>query len=362
MNEDFDVVEHSQAKEELSEEEKKERERQALLERVSSFNLRTITHRVAWILNHYPNTRDSDITLQLNYWTTFQGELYDGGPINPERLYQLTRLTSIQRARAKIQNEYKLFQASPEIRKRRGTLAEEEKEKAIEDKPPAPLYVAYMDDSGKHSEYLIVGSVWFLTEFPPIYRSLLALNRDFGKEFHFADASRHEVPHYKQLADTLFSLADAMSFKYISVPRRGLKGDDPYTDLYYHLLIEGVRHEHATGRAPLPRTMQSWIDAEDSELDQLRIANLTDRLCQAATALFEGQLYIDNLTTANSEKSVGIQVADLIAACVNRVLERPSKRGNHKDEIADYVCEKLDILPNADSNDSVGDMTVHIAL
>jgi hypothetical protein len=362
VSENSDAVEHGKDEEVLSEEEKRERERQDLLEQVSSFNLRTIKHKVAWILNHYPETRDSDITLQLRYWATFQPNLYPGGDIAPENYYDLARLTSLTRARAKIQNEYKLFQASTPVRKRRGTLAEEEKERAVEDKPAAPMYAIYMDDSGKHGEYLIVGSVWFLAKFRHTYQALHALSEDFGKEFHFAHASRYDEPHYIKLIDTLYSLGDAVSFKYISVRRKGLRGNDPFTDLYYHILVKGIKHENDTGRASLPRRMQSWIDAENVEMDQLRLANLTDRLKQAASSHFDNNLYVEILNTANSKTSVTMQVADLIAASVNRVLNHPGNNPNHKDTIANYACEKFGIVPDVNPNDQVGDMTIHIAL
>jgi len=66
------------------------------------------------------NTRDSDVTLQLRYWEQFEKDLYDGRAITPSDLYKLTRLTSLSRARAKIQNTFGLFAASDEVRARRG--------------------------------------------------------------------------------------------------------------------------------------------------------------------------------------------------------------------------------------------------
>ena len=47
----------------------------------------------------------------LHYWETFESNIYDGKFITPSDLYRLTRLTSITRERARIQNVYKLFQA-----------------------------------------------------------------------------------------------------------------------------------------------------------------------------------------------------------------------------------------------------------
>src|SRR5688500_11081878 len=103
-------------------------ERDKLLADVAAGTLNTIERRVAWILNNYPDARNSDVTLQIRYWETFEG--YDGGPIDADDLYRLSRLTTLARSRATVQNRYKLFQASAEIRARRCTLSEEERERA----------------------------------------------------------------------------------------------------------------------------------------------------------------------------------------------------------------------------------------
>ena len=44
-----------------------EQEKQDLLARVGSSNLSTMRHRVAWLLNHFPRSRNSDIALQIKY-------------------------------------------------------------------------------------------------------------------------------------------------------------------------------------------------------------------------------------------------------------------------------------------------------
>jgi hypothetical protein len=72
-------------------EENIEKERQEILEGVSSYKTDTIRDRVAWTLNHFPETRDSDITLQLKYWETFESDIFKGGLIDPKDLYDLTR-------------------------------------------------------------------------------------------------------------------------------------------------------------------------------------------------------------------------------------------------------------------------------
>src|SRR5689334_2303114 len=84
--------------------EKIERQRLSLLNAIAASRLDTMQEKVAWILNHHPETRDSDIELQLWYWRQFESDLIDDGFIAVKNYYRLTRLTSIARERARVQN------------------------------------------------------------------------------------------------------------------------------------------------------------------------------------------------------------------------------------------------------------------
>jgi hypothetical protein len=57
-------------------------------------------------------------------------------------VFELPKLTSLVRARAKIQNQLGLFQASASVKKRRHTLEEEERESALAAPTSLPLSVA----------------------------------------------------------------------------------------------------------------------------------------------------------------------------------------------------------------------------
>ena len=255
----WDYVEEQQSEPSVSKEEDLEKERQQILERVSSHIIDTVRDKVAWILNHFPETRDSDITLQIKYWETFDSDIYNGGPIYPKNLYELTRLTTISRARAKLQNEYRLFLASLKVREKRGTISEEEKQKAIEDKPNYPVFTVYMDDSGKNSQNLIIGSIWFLSDYLTVHKAIFDIRErtGFKDEFHFKNMKRDDLPIYKEVVDVFWQHSNTLGFKLISVPRSGIgKITEAFTNMYYHLLIRGIQHEQETNRAPLPRTLQ----------------------------------------------------------------------------------------------------------
>ena len=195
-----------------------EAECQDLLNTISFSSVNTLREIAAWILNHYPDTRDSDITLQLKFWETFKSDIYNGRAIRPSDLYKLTHLTSLARERARIQNQFRLFLATKIYNKTRGTLSKEEKDKAIQDKPSHPLLEVYMADSGKTRGHLLIGSIWFLVAG---YQIKLLSNETkslrepykFEHEFHFKEMKPNELPIYKELISIFLKQANAVCFK-----------------------------------------------------------------------------------------------------------------------------------------------------
>lgn len=342
-------------------------ERQVLLTRVGSSDVSTLRQRVAWLLNRYPSTRNSDIALQLKHWETFEGKTFHGSYISVEDYHRLTRLTSIARERARIQNQYKLFLADPEVREHRGTLEEDERETA-RTTSDHPVYAVFLDESGKRSSHLIVGSLWFLSSGPETFQLLrstkdLKDRNNFTGEFHFAEMSRNDVGVYKELIDIFLTQGGTISSKFISVPRQGF-GDiqAALSDLYYHLLIKGIDHEHSSRRAPLPRILQDWKDSEELGADRLLMANLKDRMKQAAASVYDNKLIVDNLIAVDSRSSGFLQVADIMASSANRILSRTGESRNHKDELAEYLLERLGISLTPDLDVLTGDLAAHIRI
>jgi hypothetical protein len=316
-------------------------------------------------MNHFPRTRNSDIALQIKFWEIFEPDRIKGGHVRLEDFYSLTRLTSLVRERARIQNQYRLFLADVEIRDRRGTLEAEEREKAIE-VPDYPVYAVFLDESGKTSPYLIVGSLWFLssgTESLDLYRESQELRRKnkFEGEFHFAEMKKDQIDTYKELIDIFLTKGGMLSFKFASVPKHGIKNiQAALADLYYHLLTKGIDHENSSGRAPLPRILQVWKDSEEIGADKLLMANLEDRMKQAAASVYQSKLVVDNFVAMDSKSNVFLQVADVMASSVNRILSRSGEARNHKDDLADYLISRLGISLTPDLEVQIGDVAAHI--
>lgn len=341
-------------------------ERKEILAAVANVQLTTVQKRVAWLLNHIPEARDSDITLQLRYWENFATDIYQGGSIRPEDLYRLPRLTSLARARATIQNSHGLFLASKTVRKHRGTLREEERDAQREARAKAARhsFSVFVDESGKTSEYIIVGSCWLLNgiESRGIARDIDNWRKqtDFTQELHFSKIGRGSLSRYLEALDILYKRAPALSFKAISLPRRGLRDlDGALNDMLYHLLVRGVEHEVHSGRAVLPRTFQLWKDSENEAQDALSLANLKDRLIQASDSQFGGELYIGELFAIDSRYNPFLQFADLFVSSTNRALLNPTADGTHpKDRFSQEFLERFGVEQTHGEIEARGDVVI----
>lgn len=340
--------------------------RQSVLDDVGASRLNTLQQKVAWILSHYPDARDSDVGLYIRFWEQFESEYLEGEYVKLKNIYRLTRPGSLTRARAKLQNEFKLFVASPEVRRKRGTLSEEEKELALAQKPRAPMYSVYVDESGKTDDHLVVGGVWFLNgpEIITIDREARAILAAGGLgELHFKEITDAVLPHYMAVGELIVQHLSTLSFTSISVERRGHKNIDAVlVTLLYHLLLRGVEHHHGTGRAPLPRALTAFKDLEEVGRDKLALAEVKERLLQASDARLDGLLLPDTFAPMNSFQNVPIQIADLYTSSVARVLNATGARSSARDRFADWFLSRLGQPGGPKGEEKVGDISVHVVL
>ncbi|HTK20995.1 MAG TPA: DUF3800 domain-containing protein [Mucilaginibacter sp.] len=324
-------------------ERKLEAEKHELLNRVLSGNIENVKDRVAFILNTSNDARNSDRELAWQYWQTFESQLLSGASITHEQFRALTQVGSLSRIRAKIQNEYKLFQADDKVKRYRGVLEEERKQEAIDDKPSGiGTYSVYIDETGKTQDFLSVGSIWLLKYGYSTIESQRELNRwkkekGISFEFHFTELTKHKLESYKDFFIKFLSLHPDIGFKLIVINNKGhADKNSAITDLTYHLITKGVLHEDSTRRAPLPRVLQVWLDEDEKGSDQLKLENIKERISrQKISGLYMGDFY-----AVSSGDNFFIQAVDLFTGAVNRKLHNPSGN-NFKDEFADFILSAL---------------------
>ncbi len=361
---DAPELEEEQGEEEFAENEGRklrlEKEKNELLASLASGNFSTMKTKVAAMLNLYPHARNSDVALALMYWETFQPDVYNANGILPKDLFKLERLHYIVRARAKIQNEYGLFQADDKIRRHRKNREEEMYEAVLADTAPRRMVYMYADETGKNQDFVMVAAVWVLTG-----RSVFTVSRAIQiwqqnspwakREIHFAKFGKGD---FEPLADYLKIVQDNrefLSFKFIAVEKARTRRsiEEVVLKLHEHMLARGAEHEVSSGRIDLPREIELTIDQEQS-LDSFTLSEMKRRVAQDYVRTYYGKLMLCAVQTASSRDSPLVQLADLVAGAVNRRLNHRGDR-NVKDEMADMIIDQLglaleeDDLPDLDA-------------
>lgn len=333
------------------------KERAEVLSSVAGQDYSTVRNRVAALLNIYPQARNSDVTLAIKYWETFQRDLYSGDGIDPKNLFKLERMTTITRVRAKIQNDYGLFQSDPSVRHRRKQREEEVKDDVLADAEPRRLVSVFSDETGKNGAHVVVASVWVLNG-----RAVFEISQEIAdwrkgtpfeaREIHFARFRRDDVELVRTYLDLLLAHRGYLSFKAIAAVQAGSRRsvEEIVQRLHEFTIVEGVRHEHDSHRFDLPRTIKLTIDDEDS-LDDIALRDIRRNASQDLERRFGRDVSIDQITKANSRHSELIQLADVIAGAINRRLNHVGDR-NYKDEIADMLIDALGL--HLDQNDVPG--------
>lgn len=338
----------AEAQEADAKRERIEKEKEILIQRLAESNLVGLRERVAFILNHYPETRNSDIDLAWKFWKFFEPDIAGSGSINQEKMQKLTRLTSLTRARAKIQNEYELFLANAEVKERRRAKESEEKSTQISDKPPeVPSISFYVDESSKNGKYLIVGGLCFSggIEAYKLSTNLVVWRKtkNITNEFHFTKLSRQRLELYKEFFAFSLSHFDTFGLKAVVLEQAGISKsvNEIVREMHYQLVYIGIKHEKESGRLTLPRQVNIFKD-QDGETDKLEMARLEQDLQASFSNHFQNEVTLNQLTAIDSLDDFYIQISDLFIGSLARVLNREeNNQRNHKDELAEYILSLL---------------------
>ncbi|RMN37384.1 hypothetical protein ALQ66_00190 [Pseudomonas savastanoi pv. glycinea] len=266
----------------------------------------------------------------------------------PKDLFKLERLHYIVRARAKIQNEYELFLADTEIKKSRRRNEEKMEGAVIDDSPPVKKVHIFSDETGKTHKFVMVASVWVLNG-----RAVFATSKAISewkaksvwknREIHFTKFGKSDYETLKSYLGIILENREYLGFKYIAVERAKTNRPIEETILKLHelMLARGATHELESGRIDLPREMEVTVDEEQS-LDSFVISDLRDRVGETFKKRYDDKLKLTSLQTASSKNSALIQLSDVIAGAIGRLLNHEGER-NFKDDMADLVVQMLDL-------------------
>ncbi len=338
---------------------KLDRERTTLLSRLTESNLEDVRTKVAFVLNQYPATRNSDIALTIKYWELFHPDLVANYSVSFDNLHVLPRFTSISRSRAKIQNEYHLYQASEAVAEQRAELDSEERKSQVETKPIDSLTSIFCDESGRSARFNLVGSLWINDghRYFKVSQELKKSKSDKGidKELHFTKLKAQDKCIVEEFIKMVLGQSDAFGFKAVVLDSSTVTGMSPEEinfRLHYQLIVKGIEHEVESSRFGLPRKISVTKD-KDAGADKLRLAELKQKLQIDCQAYFDQKIKIDEVNAEESHSSLFIQLTDLFTASINRKLNSPGS--NYKDELADIILNLLGIKDVSKAEDKLQD-------
>ncbi|PRH29732.1 DUF3800 domain-containing protein [Burkholderia multivorans] len=305
--------------------------------------------RVAHILNLHPAARNSDVALALKYWETFQPEIYNPGGIKPADFFKLDRVPFLVRARAKIQNEYELFQAEEKVRRRRKGREDEMREAVLNDEAPRQMLQVFSDETGKGEDHVIIGSVWVLNgravyDVSKAIRDWQAVSKFARREIHFSAFGKGDVDAVTDYLNVVAANREFLSFKLIAVNKRNSRRpiDEVVQRLHEFMLVRGLRHEIESGRVGVPRHVAVTMDEEQS-IDRIALTEIRNRVSEGIErANLDGVTLDERFNNVSSKDSALVQLADVVAGAANRQLNFKGER-NYKDEIADRVMDVLEL-------------------
>lgn len=337
------------SEEEIKKRKKREREKQKLLKSLAGGDFSKTKTKVAHVLNLYRRARNSDITLAIKYWETFQSDIYNSDSISPKDLFKLERQNDITRARQKIQNEYGLFPPDEKIKRFRKKNEVNMREEVLNDDPPQNFINVFSDETGKDDEFTIVASVWILEprSIYDLFRKIMDWQEgslNFKKqEIHFTKIRDKHLEEFEEYIKLIYQNSQYLSFKAIAIQKSKTSRSvsELVEKLHEHLIVDGINHEVTSSRVTLPHRLNITLDEEQS-LDALTLKELGERIDHRLSHLGKDQSKVEQLQTASSKKTPLIQLADVLAGALHRHLNHPGKE-TAKDKASDLVMEYFEV-------------------
>lgn len=331
--------------------------------------------KVGYILWKNKNARDSDITLALDYYKTFHKDLVPEDIITFDNLYKLPKMYDIQRDRAKIQNDYKLFPASISVQQKRKQRSEDYKVSWINEKNRETVrtaeYSLFFDESGKEETHFILAGIAlneigknsdeYRQELNEIRNELLNEYKLREKELKYVNINASNLEFYKKFIEKVFDKDFIPMFYSISIDQRGLAQKSKRTkadNLLIYILFEALCN--VIQKATENSTLNSYIklnltlDEDGKSPDISKTKEKEYNIQSELNKLYKYFVKMDKLQYIKSDNDILVQFADLYASSLNNIFSDKKADSNTekaKKNFAEFLLKKVGIKSIDDRGD-----------
>ena len=297
--------------------------KQRLLAALAESDIGTQELRVAYILQHYVDTRDDDIALLIRYYEEFQASVLENWTEpSLDILYDLDNAATILRLRRHIQNDLDLFVGTLRTRYRRKELTRQfykyMKEKSDEDAEIRIFLDETKGDPG--SRYLGVAGVCVIDwrQYEKYYAAIRQWRSERGwpQTLHVSNQAHDDISKHLALLGEVKNRRAGLLFVGHDVATRAVS-HRALVDLFVQLVMGCLRHLSADGCLGTPRAVQVIKEAEDG-FDRIHLETLSRELQQQISYEFPEAAYLKGITAVQKGREVFLELADMVAAGMQR--------------------------------------------
>jgi hypothetical protein len=325
--------------------------RQKMLANIGNSFLANRERKVAYILQRFPETRDSDTALCIRYWKLFQADVLERwSPLELEVLFELDRIETLGRVRRMIQNDLRLFRGVDDTRRAREALQAEFHEFLAAHRDSLPEVRFYLDETGNEGDktYTGIAGVCVINwkQFEKHHAALRQWRSEQGwpETIHFSETGADKVDRAVSLLQQLSARRSGVLFLGYSLTSRGRTHEDLFS-LFIQLVVDSLRYLRECRCLTDNRSVRVIKEA-DSGFDTLYLAKMTKQLGEAVALEFPGELTVLPVEAVTKGRTVLLECADLIAGGMQR---RASRKGrNPKDRLAEAVINVTGFEDDAD--------------
>lgn len=315
-------------------------ERERMLADIADSRLGTMEQRVTYLLDRFPETRESDIALCIRYWRRFQSDvLEEWQPLDFEVLFKLDKLETIGRIRRHIQNKLNLFRGMEATTEYRNIFQMEFHEYIASHQGAKSEIRFYLDETGNEGEkaYTGVAGLCMMNwqQYEKHYAALAQWRRqqNWPETIHFTETGSDRLDRAVALLAELAQRRSGLLFLGYALSTRGRTHEDLFS-LFIQLVIDSLRCLKRNGCLEEPRSLRVVKEA-DPGFDSMYLQKMHKQLSDLVALEFPGQVSVQPIESLAKGREVFLECADLIAGGMQR---RALYKGrNPKDRLAEAV-------------------------
>jgi len=315
------------------------KKRQQLLAAIARSEFGDVEQKVAFILQRFPETRESYVGLCIRYWQRFNAEVLERWNLaNLDFLFELDRLETIGRVRREIQNRLQLFRGLEATAQYRLLYQKNLQEYLAAHKGVIPEVRFYLDETGNEGNkaYTGVAGVCAMNwrQYEMHAAALAQWRRTQGPEpIHFVEIGSDRTARAMGLLKELEQRRSGLLFMGYAFRTQGPTREAMFS-LFAQLVMDSLHRLKHLGSLNEPRLLRLVKETEPG-FDSMYLEKLNKHLTELVGLDFPSQFVVQPVEAVVKGREVLLECADLIAGGMQR---RALLKGhNPKDVLAEAV-------------------------